>query len=151
MIKFKNILLNIFVMLIIVGCSSGVDENRLAILTGNKSFIQIKNSYKLSIVNNKLEDAKIYAYWLKYNGIKADPIYNHEMYIKNIDLQLKQAISEIDKKMADINEHRTKVKYRDVSEELKMMYFLSGNFAYAKEVYIPFLIKLKKEILARKK
>ena len=148
--RFKSILLSIIAMLIVTGCS-GVDENKLATLTGNKSFIQIKNAYKAAIANDNKENAKVYAYWLKENGQKADPIYNHSMYVKNIDLQLKQAIAEIDKKIADIKAHKKQVRYRDISEEIKMMQFLSASFAYVRNVYIPFLKQVKKEVLAREK
>ena len=85
--KLKLIVITAAIILF-SGCS-GIDEDKLVQLTGEKNFEQIKIAYALSVVQENEDDKSIYAYWLKENGKVADPIFSAENYIKKVEIEYK--------------------------------------------------------------
>lgn len=167
--KVKILGLSVLAAILLIGCG-GVDEDRLAELTGNKNFEQIKQSYVTSVTMQNPEDTKIYAYWLAENGAKASPSFNFELFEKNIQNEYKKEIQKLEDSMKKIESNvndliqksksneRYRIEYRHVSQlrNLKKNYsfFAFGN-AYIKDTYLPFISKqikiLDSEIDRKKK
>ena len=146
--KFNNIVIGITAIVVLSGCS-GVDEDKLAQLTGNQSFKNIKESYQIAVTSEDEDSIEVYEYWLDENGAKADPSFDSNPFKKNIKLNLKKAIEELKTKMAAIRDNPNQVRYRDIKGELEMMYMVGRNIKFVREVYVPFLEKTKDEVLKR--
>jgi hypothetical protein len=154
--RLKLIAVSAIAAAVLSGCGSDIDENKLIELTGNKNFQQVKTEYIHSLVNDKKEELKIYGYWLKENGSKAESTFNYDHFQKQLNDALKKEMAKLDKKMLKIKTHvdsliqksqsskRYVIEYREIkklSEVLKMAYFYQETSAYYKNTYIPFLKK----------
>ena len=145
--KYIKLVVAALVALTIVGC--GVDEDRLADLTGGKNFQQIKMSYALAMIQENKKDLEIYAYWLdEYED--NDASFNFGRFKKKAKMEYDQAIAKLKAKMDDIKTNKEKYKVRQLQNERQTMRMLAGNFKFVKEIYVPFLTKTIKEKLDKK-
>jgi len=144
---------------ILTGCG-GVDKERLAELTGDKNLNQVKKAYLVSILQEKPEDRKIYAYWLEENGEKADPTFSAENYEKKCQMDYDKGISKLNAEMkkfqakADklIKENRSVWRLqRKIRNEERSASFMAFSMKFIKDQYIPFLEKLDNELDKHKK
>jgi len=157
----KMIAVSVITVIAISGCLDGVDKDKLAALTGNKNLEQVKESWKNSIRLEKEEDQKIYDYWLKKNGAKADPTFNVEMFEKQFLNEYKQGIDELKAEIKEIDKNVNEQikKYVDfgydpidwrIKRELKNkkenLSWAAESSVFIKNTYIPFLEKKIKEI-----
>ncbi len=150
--RLKLIAISTVAAAVLSGCS-GVDEDRLAELTGNKNFQQVKQSYISARALDKTENVKIYKYLLEKNGEKAQATFNFKMFEKQLDQQFLKQKDIYEKKMNLITKQnndliaRSKSKGFDIQykyihnlkKELKQTHILSTGSYYLKTVYIPFL------------
>ncbi|MEA2017826.1 MAG: hypothetical protein U9N59_05200, partial [Campylobacterota bacterium] len=100
--KLRTLALSTVAAAILTGCG-GVDEERLAELTGDKNFEQVKISYVTALALEKREDMKIYEHWLKENGKLAQPTFNFENYKTKINTEYEKQITIFEKKMTEIS------------------------------------------------
>jgi len=140
--------------LILAGCS-GVDEKRLAELTGDKNLEQVKSAYVLAKTLERPDDAEIYMYWLEENGEKSDPSFSAEMYKKKTEMEIEKMHKEFDLKMKKIREEADRIIakgyidyrfIRNIGNEQRNVSFIAANIKYIKDVYYPFLSGIKDEI-----
>ncbi len=96
--NWKKVAIIIAIAGIMAGCSSGVDKQKLADLTAGKSFKQVEQAYAMSVYDGS-PDQKIYAYWLKENGKKADPTFDFDLLQMKVTKAKKKMDEEIDKKI----------------------------------------------------
>jgi len=96
--NWKKVAIAVAVAGMIVGCSSGVDKQKLADLTAGKSFKQVEQAYAMATYNDN-PDRKIYAYWLEKNGRKADPTFSFDLLRMKITKAKKKIDEEVDKKI----------------------------------------------------
>lgn len=61
-----------------------VDKQKLAQLTGDKNFEQVKVAYKTAVYYDKKEDATIYKYYLTKNADKVAG-FDFEMYSSKVN------------------------------------------------------------------
>lgn len=168
--QIKILTLSAIAAILLNACGSSIDENKLAELTGNKNFEQIKQSYILSVTTENKADQEIYTYWLKENGAKDQPSFSFDTFKKNIDLEYKKQIDLLKAQMAKISENvqamilksketnsKWEIDYRKIRDlkSQRMMYnYSSGNSSFIKNTYLPFLntqIQLLKDEIERKK
>ena len=149
----------------ITGCSDSVDKQKLVQLTGDKSFEEIKKAWQMSILQEKPDEAKIYAYWLKENGQKASPTFNFENFKTAFMTKYNEDISKIKKRMEaikkDVDEEVESAEkshrepgyrlYKALREEATMAGFQSFTSAFIRNTYIPFLEKQMKRISEKQK
>ena len=146
--KYIKLVVAALVALTIVGCG-GVDEDRLAELTGSKNFEQVKMSYAMALIQEKKDDLEIYAYWLdEYED--NDASFNFERFEKKAQMEYKEMITKLKKKMEEIKTNKDKYRVRQLQNERRMMNMTMSNFKFVKEVYAPFLTATIKEKLDKK-
>jgi len=146
--KYIKVIVAVLVALTIVGCG-GVDEDRLADLTGGKNFQQVKMSYGMALIQENKKDLEVYAYWLdEYED--NDASFNFERFEKKAQMEYDQAISKIKSKMEEIKANKDKFRVRQLQNERQTMRMVAGNFKFVKEVYVPFLTATIKEKLDKK-
>lgn len=124
------------------GCG-GVDKERLAQLTGDKSFEQVQAAYKTSIFYEKEEDAKIYEYYLKKNQEKVVG-FDFEMYSNKTNQDYQKAKKELDDKLKKIRENLDKVTITQLKNEMTMYAFMMGQ-AKPIDDYVKALEQLQKD------
>jgi len=146
--KYIKVIVAALVALTIVGCG-GVDEDRLADLTGGKNMEQVKMSYAMALIQENEKDLKIYAYWLdEYQD--NDASFNFERFEKKAQMEYDQAITKLKAKMEEIKANKDKFRVRQLQNERQTMRMVAGNFKFVKEVYVPFLTATIKEKLDKK-
>jgi len=146
--KYIKVIVAALVALTIVGCG-GVDEDRLAELTGGKNFQQVKMSYAMALIQENEKDLEVYAYWLdEYED--NDASFNFERFEKKAQMEYDQAIAKIKAKMEEIKANKDKFRVRQLQNERQTMRMVAGNFKFVKEVYVPFLTATIKEKLDKK-
>jgi len=141
----------------VIGCGNGVNEKRLVELTGQKNFEQIKQAWQNSILQEKPEDAKVYAYWLEKNGKIAEPTFNADAFEESFMMKYNKGIEETKQKMQKMKSsvdteiaNAKKHGYREVNwniaralrNEKRMASFAAFSSAFVRDTYIPFLSKL---------
>lgn len=124
------------------GCD-GVDSQRLALLTGDKSFEQVQAAYKLSVLNEKPEDSKIYAYYLEKNQDKVAG-FNFENFSLKVENDYIKVKKELDDKLKKIRENLDKVTITQLKSEMTMYAFMMTQ---AKPIadYVKALEQLQKD------
>lgn len=132
----------ISVMFGFTGCG-GVDSKKLALLTGDKSFEQVQNAYKLSVLNQKLEDAEVYAYYLEKNQDKV-PGFEFENFSLKVEDDYQKVKKELDDKLKKIRENLDKVTITQLKNEMTMYAFLMGQ-AKPIDDYVKALEQLQKD------
>jgi len=145
--KYIKLVIAGLVALTIVGCG-GVDEDRLAQLTGGKNFEQVKMSYAMALIQENKKDLEVYAYWLDEYADN-DAAFNFERFEKQGQMEYDQAISSLKKKMEEIK-NKKDIRVRDLQNERRMMNMTMGNFKFVRETYVPFLTATIKEKLDKK-
>lgn len=128
------------------GCG-GVDEERLAQLTGDKSFDQVKESYKMSVFNNKAEDTEIYAYYLEQNEDKVVG-FDFDNFALKIDTDYQKVVKELEDKKQKLKDNLDKISLRQLNQELQTLVFMGGR-AKPIDNYIAFVKDLKKQKIAQ--
>jgi len=146
------------------GCSDSgsdsVDAKRLLELTGDKNFKQVEQAWSIALVQERAEDQKIYAYWLKENGSKADPAFKFENFKESIMIKYNKQINQVKKHMDEIKkgvdevvkaaeEKHIKPEYfitRKLLNEKKMASFQVSTSGYIRNTYYPFLQKQIKRL-----
>ena len=122
------------------GCFDSVDKEQLAILTGDKSFTQIKSAYAASVSNQLPDDTKIYAYWLdKYDD--TDPQFD----FANYKIKTQHDHDVMITKLKKIMKEAEKLSVRQLRHEIRSAGILSLNIKFLRVEYIPHLKKLIKE------
>jgi hypothetical protein len=124
------------------GCD-GVDSQRLALLTGDKSFEQVQAAYKLSVLNEKPEDSKIYAYYLEKNQDKVAG-FNFENFSLKVENDYVKVKKELDDKLKKIRENLDKVTITQLKSEMTMYAFMMGQ-AKPIDDYVKALEQLQKD------
>jgi len=140
--KLKNITLAgvALVILLFTGCSDGIDDKQYAILTGDKTFIQVKNAYSLSVSNEIIEDQKIYEKWLKkYDNL--DPAFDYTAYHASTQISYSVTIGKIKNLMNELKKKKRHNR-RDLKRELRSAQMLSSHVKFIRTDYIPFLKSL---------
>lgn len=137
-------------------CSGGVDKKRLAELTGDKNFKQVEQAWKMSVLQEKPKDQKIYAYWLKENGEKASATFDFDNFktgfmtkyndgLKKAKNEMAQIKSGVDKMVANIKKNNNYNDgwnmIRSLNTQKDMVSFQAGSSAFIRKVYYPFLQK----------
>ena len=144
----------------VAGCSDSVNHKRLVELTGDKNFKQIEQAWAMSVLQEKPEDQKIYAYWLKENGSKADPTFKFENFKESIMSKYNKQISQVKKHMDEIKkgvdevvkkaeQKHIKPEYyitRKLENEKTMASFQAPTSAFIRKTYYPFLEKQIKRL-----
>ena len=144
------------------GCSDSVDHKRLVELTGDKNFKQIEQAWAMAVVQEKPEEQKIYAYWLKENGTKADPTFNFENFKESIMSKYNKQIAQVKKHMDEIKKGVDEVVKKAEEKHIKPEYFMIKKLqnektmasfqvptsAFIRKTYYPFLQKQIKRIYA---
>lgn len=123
------------------GC--GVDEARLAQLTGDKNFEQVKAAYKTAVFYDKKEDADVYKYYLKKNQDKVTG-FDFEMYAKKIDQDNSDMYAKTQEQLKKFKDNLAKISYMQLKNELTMSAFMIGQ-AKAIDDYIKGIETLMKE------
>jgi len=150
----------------VIGCGNGVNEKRLVELTGDKNFNQVKQAWQNSILQEKPEDAKVYSYWLKENGQKAQATFNADSFEQSFMMKYNKGIEDSKKKMSEMEKSVDKTiaeaKKQGYSEidwnlpralrrEKSNASFAAFSSAFVRNTYIPFLSKQLKKIDAANK
>jgi len=128
--NWKKVAIAIAVAGMIVGCSSGVNKQKLADLTAGKSFKQIEQSYAMSVYNSNSHQ-KVYAYWLQKNGKKADPTFNFDLLKMKITKAKEKIDEEVDKKIKVL----PKLTYNELKMLETQMAFMSLTLKPYKKLY----------------
>ena len=142
------------------GCSDSVDQKRLAELTGDKNFKQVEQAWSIALVQEKPKDQKIYAYWLKENGTKADPTFNFKTFKESIMIKYNKQIDQVKKHMNQIKKgvdevvKKAEQKHikpefyitRKLENEKTMASFQAPTSAFIRKTYYPFLEKQIKRL-----
>lgn len=124
------------------GCG-GVDKERLAQLTGDKSFDQVKESYKMSVFNDKAEDTEIYAYYLEQNEDKVVG-FDFDNFALKIDTDYQKVVKELEDKKQKLKDNLDKISLRQLNQELQTLVFMGGR-AKPIDDYIKFVKDLKEQ------
>lgn len=140
--KVKSLVVALIASLLLIGCG-GVDKNRLAELTGDKSFEQIKKDYMLSVANEKVEDEEVYAYLLnKYAD--SDAAFDFGAFKQKIEIEWKKEVESykanmqmVDNAIKNKTIDRKKLKELKAHKETFAMFSYSNKFI--KNEYVPFL------------
>ena len=126
--------------ILFTGCSDGIDDKQYAMLTGDKTFQQIKNAYSTSVSNELKEDQKIYEKWLKkYSDV--DPAFDFTAYHASTQIKYSVTIGNIKNLMKELKKKKNHNK-RDLKRELRTAEILSSNIKFVRTDYIPFLKSL---------
>jgi|AMQJ01.1.fsa_nt_gi hypothetical protein len=123
------------------GC--GVDEARLAQLTGDKNFDQVKESYKKAVFYDKKEDVEVYKYYLTKNADKVTG-FDFEMYAKKIDQDNSDMYAKTQEQLKKFKDNLSKITYTQLKQELSMGAFMMGQ-AKAIDDYVKGIETLMKE------
>ncbi len=128
------------------GCGNSVDQAKLAQLTGDKNFEQVKVAYTRAVINQN-PDQKIYAFWLDENGKKADPTFNALNFETKVKNDYAEGIKKMHEKMKEIEKafKNHTLYYRDVQNELRAAAW-SSNIKAIHDEYIPFLEDISKKM-----
>jgi len=142
------------------GCSDSVDHKKLVELTGDKNFKQVEQAWSIALVQEKPEEMKIYGYWLRENGSKADSTFKFENFKESIMSKYNKQIDQVKKHMAEIKkgidevvktakQKHIKPEYfitRKLLDEEKMASFQVPTSGYIRNTYYPFLQKQIKRL-----
>jgi len=142
------------------GCSDSVDHKRLVELTGDKNFKQVEQAWAMSVLQENPKDRKIYGYWLKENGSKADSTFNSDNFKESIMSKYNKQIDQVKKHMAEIKkgidevvkaakQKHIKPEYyitRKLENEKTMASFQAPTSAFIRNTYYPFLQKQIKRL-----
>ena len=160
--KIKMIIVSVLVTLSFSGC--GVDKDRLVELTGGKNYSQIKKDFAITLANKNNADNEIYRYWLEKNGEKVDSTFDIELYeievvtgykeqLKQINTSMKQLKVLVDNEVKRLKKKKyRKLNYnliRQIDSEYTTASYLS-NLDYVKNIYLPFLKKMKNDLMKAK-
>lgn len=140
------------VVAIFTGCG-GVDKQKLAQLTGDKSFEQVKESYRKAVFYDKKEEVEIYKYYLTKNADKVAG-FDFEMYSKKIDQDYLDLSKKLQEQLKKYKDNLDKVPYAHLKNELTMGAFAMGQAKpiddYVKGVESLMKEKYEREKLAKK-
>jgi len=137
----KTIITGVALATLLTGCfNDGVDDRKYALLTGDKSFTEVKNAYSLSISNQLIKDEKIYEKWLKkYSDV--DPAFDFTTFHKNTHISYDIKIQKIKNKIKELKNKKTHNK-KELWKEKRSAEMLSSHFKFIKTDYLPFLNRL---------
>jgi len=131
--------------ILFTGCGDGINEEQYHILTGAKTFEQIKVDYTKAWFNHLEDEKKIYAKWLdEYD--ETDNQFNFNSFRISTRANFEQTLKDLqDAKIRfDVN-----TSFGELQREIKRASFFSSQIKYIREVYIPYLknlIEQKKEL-----
>lgn len=128
--------------MLFTGCG-GVDKERLAQLTGDKSFDQVQAAYKSSIFNEKEDDAKIYEHYLKENEEKVVG-FDFEMYSSKTAQDYQKVKTELSDKLQKMRDNLDKITIPQLRNEMQGMAFFVGQ-AKPIDDYVKALERLQKD------
>lgn len=130
------------------GCG-GVDKAKLAQLTGDKSFEQVKESYKKAVFYDKKEEVEIYKYYLTKNADKAAG-FDFEMYSSKVNQDYQDMSKKLQEQLQKYRDNIDKVPYAALKNELTMGAFAMGQ-AKPIDDYVKGIEALMKEKYEREK
>lgn len=128
--------------MLFTGCG-GVDKERLAQLTGDKSFEQVQAAFKSAAFYEKKDDLEIYKYYLQKNEDKI-PGFDFENFSLKVESDYQKAKKELDDKLKKIRENLDKVTIAQLKNEMTMYAFMMGQ-AKPIDDYVKALEQLQKD------
>lgn len=128
--------------MLFTGCG-GVDKERLAQLTGDKSFEQVQAAYKSAAFYEKADDMEIYKYYLEKNQDKVAG-FDFENFSLKVESDYQKAKKELDDKLKKIRENLNKVTITQLKNEMTMYAFMMGQ-AKPIDDYVKALEQLQKD------
>lgn len=138
--------------MIFTGCG-GVDKAKLAQLTGDKSFEQVKAAYKTAVFYDKKEEVEIYKYYLTKNADKVAG-FDFEMYSSKVNQDYLDMSKKLQEQLKKYQDNIDKVPYAQLKNELTMGAFAMGQAKpiddYVKGIEALMKEKYEREKLARK-
>lgn len=126
-----------------------VDKQKLAQLTGDKSFEQVKVAYKTAVYYDKKEDAAIYKYYLTKNADKVAG-FDFEMYSSKVNQDYQDMSKKLQEQLQKYKDNIDKVPYAHLKNELTMGAFAMGQ-AKPIDDYVKGIEALMKEKYEREK
>lgn len=126
------------------GCG-GVDKERLAQLTGDKSFEQVKEAYKSAVLREMPEDAEVYAYYLSKNEEKIVG-FDFENFSLKVESDHKELVTKLETTFKKFEDNLNKVSYSTLQNELRM-----GGFMMGQAKVIDDYLKKIKELIDKKR
>ena len=158
-LTFGKITLTAITLTAILSGCGGVDKEKLAELTSDKNFAQIKKDYIIADLNRNDEKLEIYGYWLQKNGPKVNPTFDFEIFriktdrdvqkeLENFEKEKKHIQKAFEKEMQSIK-NGNKLDYnaiKSIKSRLSMLYFMPHNINYVQE-YIKFLSNIEDQLL----
>lgn len=121
----KIIISAVMTTLLFTGCG-GVDSQKLAQLTGDKTFDQVREAYTLSVLNEKPEDTEIYAYYFTKNEDKVVG-FDFDNFALKVKSDHTELVSKLETTLQHFEKNIDKVSYSTLKNELLMGGFLSGT------------------------
>ncbi|MDY0122846.1 hypothetical protein [Sulfurimonas sp.] len=132
--------------MLFTGCG-GPDPQKLAELTGDKTFEQVQNAYKMSVFNNKAGETEVYAYYLEQNEDKVVG-FDFDNFALKIDTDYQKVVKELEDKKQKLKDNLDKISLRQLNQELQTLVFMGGR-AKPIDNYIAFVKDLKKQKIAQ--
>lgn len=111
--------------MLFTGCG-GVSKERLAQLTGDKSFEQVKEAYKSAVLREMPEDAEVYAYYLSKNEEKIVG-FDFENFSLKVESDHKELVTKLETTLKKFEDNLDKVSYSTLRNELQMGGFMAGQ------------------------
>lgn len=127
----------------LTGCGDTVNKQKLAELTGDKSFEQVQAAYKTAYFYEKKDEVEVYTYYLKKNEDKV-PGFDFEMYSTKTAQDYQKAKKELSDKLQKIRENLDKVTITQLKNEMTMYAFMMGQ-AKPIDDYVKALEQLQKD------
>lgn len=138
----KKILISAALSVALFAGCGGVDKERLAQLTGDKSFEQVQAAFKSAAFYEKKDDLEIYKYYLQKNEDKI-PGFDFENFSLKVESDYQKAKKELDDKLKKIRENLDKVTITQLKNEMTMYAFMMGSKPI--DDYVKALEKLQKD------
>lgn len=139
----KKILISAALSVALFAGCGGVDKERLAQLTGDKSFEQVQAAFKSAAFYEKKDDLEIYKYYLQKNEDKI-PGFDFENFSLKVESDYQKAKKELDDKLKKIRENLDKVTITQLKNEMTMYAFMMGQ-AKPIDDYVKALEQLQKD------
>lgn len=111
--------------MLFTGCG-GVDKERLAQLTGDKSFEQVKAAYKTAVFYDKKDDLEVYKYYLTKNADKVAG-FDFEMYSSKVNQDYLDMSNKLKVELKKLKDNLSKISYSQLKNELTMSAFMMGQ------------------------
>lgn len=138
----KILMSAVMAAMLFAGCG-GVDKERLAQLTGDKSFEQVQAAFKSAAFYEKKDDLEIYKYYLQKNEDKI-PGFDFENFSLKVESDYQKVVKELDDKLQKIRENLDKVTITQLKNEMTMYAFMMGQ-AKPIDDYVKALEQLQKD------